>query len=86
MEMQRRLMVALRDFNAQSTRQSGKMIRLTWAIIALTVVLGIVAALQLWTTAKSSQVSPASADEVALAGLQPALARAWVKRDRATSR
>ncbi len=46
-EMQRRLMVAIKEFNVQSTRQSSTMIRLTWAIVGLTVALGILAGLQL---------------------------------------
>lgn len=82
MEMQRRLMVAIREFNLQSTRQSGRMIRLTWAIIGLTVALAVVAGFQLWATVKSGP--SASADQSALAELQQTLARAWVVRDRAT--
>ena len=62
MEMQRRLLVAIHQFNQQSNqqtdglialanasgRQSDTMIRLTQWIIALTVILGFLAALQLW--------------------------------------
>lgn len=48
MEMQRRLLVAIKDFNAGSSRQSATMIRLTWAIAALTVVLAVIASVQLW--------------------------------------
>ena len=75
-ELQRRLLLAVREFNAQSReqtnallqtntaaasqvtelvrltteagRQGDKIIRLTWAVAGLTVVLGIIAGLQLW--------------------------------------
>ena len=47
-EMQRRLYLAIEDFNVQSTRRARTTIRLTGGIIGLTVVLGIIAALQLW--------------------------------------
>ena len=64
--MQRRAAVAIREFNAQSkqqtqalidlVRESGSqnatMIRLTRWIIGLTIVLGIVAGLQLWAMLK----------------------------------
>lgn len=47
-EMQRRLVVAIRDFNRSASEQARTMIRLTWAIIGLTVVLGVIAGMQLW--------------------------------------
>ncbi len=47
MEMQRCLIVAIRDFSAESGKQAHRMIRLTEWIIALTVVLGVIAVLQL---------------------------------------
>lgn len=56
MEMQRRLLVAIGNFNATSTRQSASMIRLTWAIAALTLVLAVVAALQLAAMPKAGTV------------------------------
>lgn len=46
-EMQRRMNVAIAEFNAESTMQARTMIRLTEWIIALTVVLGFIALLQL---------------------------------------
>lgn len=48
MEMQRRLLVAIRAFNSESGRQARTMIRLTWAIAALTVVIAILTAVMLW--------------------------------------
>lgn len=61
-ESQRRLTESIKTFNSAATaqvaelvtlsteagRQATTMIRLTWAIIALTVVLGIIAGAQLW--------------------------------------
>lgn len=52
LEMQRRLLVAIRDFNRQSGQQAARLIGLTWGIVGLTVVLGIVAGLQLWAMLK----------------------------------
>lgn len=49
-EMQRRAMVTIVEFRKESSRQSNKMIRLTWWIAGLTVVLGLLAAAQLWET------------------------------------
>jgi hypothetical protein len=48
MEMQRRMAVAIKDFNESSAGQARTMIRLTWAIAVLTVVMAAVAAIQLW--------------------------------------
>jgi hypothetical protein len=47
-EMQRRLVVAIRSFSEESGRQADRMIHLTWWIIALTIVIGFIAGLQLW--------------------------------------
>jgi hypothetical protein len=47
-EMQRRLLVAIRDFNAASEKQADKMIALTWAIAALTVVIAVLTAVLVW--------------------------------------
>ena len=48
MEMQRRLLVAIREFNTASGRQATSMIRLTQAITGLTVALLVIAGFQLW--------------------------------------
>ena len=60
MEMQRRLMSSVKELNAQSGRQARTMIALTWAIIGLTVALGIVGMLQLWMTPRTAQQVPAT--------------------------
>lgn len=52
LEMQRRLLVGIRDFNRQSGQQAARLIALTWAIVGLTVVLGIIAGLQVWAMLK----------------------------------
>jgi hypothetical protein len=46
-EMQRRQTVATREFNTQATEQADTMIGLTRWIMALTIVLGVIAVLQL---------------------------------------
>ncbi len=46
-EMMRRMNVTIKKFNEQSSKQTSKMITLTYWIIGLTVILGIIAALQL---------------------------------------
>ena len=48
MEMQRRLLVAIREFNAASGQQAATMIRLNKAITVLTVALFLIAGVQLW--------------------------------------
>jgi hypothetical protein len=53
LEMQRRLLVGIRDFNRQSGQQAATLIALTWAIVGLTVVLGIIVGLQLWAMLKA---------------------------------
>ena len=45
-EMQRRLLVAIGEFNTQSGKQADRMIVLTWVIVWLTVVLGVMTWLQ----------------------------------------
>ena len=47
-EMQRRLLVALREFNQKSSRQARVMIGLTVAILLLTGVLAWMASIQIW--------------------------------------
>lgn len=49
MEMQRRHLVALRDYSEASSRQATVMIRLTWLIAVLTLVLTVVGAIQVWS-------------------------------------
>ena len=44
-EMQRRLLVAIREFNKTSSR-------LTWAMLILTVAIGVIAGVQLWAMLK----------------------------------
>jgi cytochrome c-type biogenesis protein CcmH/NrfG len=51
-EMQRRLLVAFREFNEKSSKQADTMIRLTRIIVVLTIVLGIIAAVQVWLMVK----------------------------------
>jgi hypothetical protein len=53
-EMQRQMAVAIREFNAESGKHPRTMIRLTGWIIALTVVLGLIAGLQLWAMWKGA--------------------------------
>ena len=48
MEMQRRLLKAIREFNVASSRQATTMIRLNRAMTTLTVVLLVVGTIQLW--------------------------------------
>ena len=48
-EMQRRQVVATREFNKQSTQQAERMIRLTRWIIFLTIALGVIAVVQVAT-------------------------------------
>ena len=38
-----------REFNEQSGRQADRMITLTWVIVGLTVVIGVIAGIQLYT-------------------------------------
>ena len=52
MEMQRRLLDAIREFNAASSRQATTMIRLSRAMTTRTVALLIVGAIQLWAMVK----------------------------------
>ncbi len=52
MEMQRRLIVSLNAFSVSSARQATVMIRLTWAIAVLTVVMTAVGIFQLWSAIK----------------------------------
>ena len=49
MEMQRRHLVSLDAFSRTSSRQATVMIRLTWAIAILTVVMTAVGVLQVWS-------------------------------------
>jgi type IV secretory pathway component VirB8 len=49
MEMQRRHLEALREFSEASSRQAVVMIRLTWAIAVLTLVLTVVGVFQVWS-------------------------------------
>jgi len=78
MEMQRRLLGAIRDFNTSSSSQSTTMINLTWAISALTVFLAIIAGLQLW--AMLSPINPApTGSGVSTESDGPAAARASVE-------
>jgi len=46
----------LKTFITQSERQTDKLIKLTWAIVALTVVLVIGLAIQLWLAAQGCQL------------------------------
>lgn len=43
----RDLLITIRDFNAASGKQAQTMIRLTWAIVYLTIVIGLLAAVQI---------------------------------------
>ena len=52
MEMQRRLIVSLHAFSVSSARQATVMIRLTWAIAVLTVVMTAAGIFQLWSAIK----------------------------------
>ena len=63
MEMQRRLLTAIREFNVTSTRQARTMILLTWAIVGLTVALGVLALLQL--KASSASAVPSARQDAA---------------------
>ena len=54
MEMQRRLLDAIREFNTASNRQAATMIRLNRAMTTLTVALLVVGAIQLWAMVKPS--------------------------------
>ncbi len=51
-EMQRQLKLAIQNFNEQSSQQAATMIRLTWVILSLTVVFGVIAAVQVWAMLK----------------------------------
>lgn len=63
MEMQRRLLIAIKDFNDSSARQARTMIRLTWAIAGLTVLMAVLAAIQLRSMlTPSTRVSEVAAD------------------------
>jgi len=61
MEMQRRMLIAIKDFNDFSARQARTMIRLTWAIAVLTVLMAVLAAIQL----RSMLTPPTGVSEVA---------------------
>lgn len=52
MEMQRRHLVALRAYTEASGRQAVVMIRLTWLIAVLTLVLTLVGVFRLWSLFK----------------------------------
>src|ERR1700730_10248553 len=64
MEMQRRLLDSIREFNATSSRQAATMIRLNRALTTLTVVLLVVGAIQLWEMVRPSRATVARQENV----------------------
>lgn len=64
MEMQRRLLDAIRDFNTVSNRQAATMIRLNRAMTTLTVALLVVGAIQLWAMVKPSGATTRSQESL----------------------